>query len=122
VTAHGAKDDQQSLWTVKEGVGADVCEVGTGVRCGDTIQLQHVATGKNLHSHHFKSPISNNQEVSGFGEEGRGNMKPEPWSVSLLCCAVTCYAAYMGMNDATLVMLLSSCCISDDSYYSSSAD
>jgi dolichyl-phosphate-mannose--protein O-mannosyl transferase len=72
VTAHGAKDDQQSLWTIKEGHGDAVCEVGTPVRCGDTVQLQHVATGKNLHSHHFKSPISNNQEVSGFGDDGRG--------------------------------------------------
>jgi dolichyl-phosphate-mannose--protein O-mannosyl transferase len=71
---------------VKEAHGESACEVGTAVRCGDTIQLQHVATGKNLHSHHFKSPISNNQEVSGFGEDGKGIERNKGISV---LCAVT---------------------------------
>lgn len=30
-------------------------------------------TGRNLHSHHFSSPLSNNQEVSAFGERGEGD-------------------------------------------------
>ncbi|KAJ0068247.1 hypothetical protein NL108_018205 [Boleophthalmus pectinirostris] len=30
-------------------------------------------TGRNLHSHHFTSPLSNNQEVSAFGERGEGD-------------------------------------------------
>jgi len=34
------------------------------------IRLQHLTTGRNLHSHHFTSPLSNSQEVSAFGEQG----------------------------------------------------
>lgn len=40
------------------------------VKCGDIIRLQHTATNKNLHSHHFSSPLSGNQEVSAYGENG----------------------------------------------------
>lgn len=43
------------------------------IACGTTIRLEHLATGKNLHSHHFPSPLSNNQEVSAFGENGEGD-------------------------------------------------
>ena len=32
-----------------------------------------MGTRKNLHSHHFKSPISNNFEFSAFGEDGEGD-------------------------------------------------
>lgn len=34
------------------------------IKCGDSIRLLHVSTRKNLHSHLFASPLSNNQEVS----------------------------------------------------------
>lgn len=43
------------------------------VKCGDVIRLQHLATKRNLHSHLFQSPISRNQEVSAFGENGNGD-------------------------------------------------
>jgi len=33
----------------------------------------HLQTRKNLHSHHFNSPLSNNYEVSAFGEDGVGD-------------------------------------------------
>jgi dolichyl-phosphate-mannose--protein O-mannosyl transferase len=33
----------------------------------------HVTTRRNLHSHHFSSPLSHNQEVSAFGEGGDGD-------------------------------------------------
>ena len=33
----------------------------------------HLQTKRNLHSHTFSSPLSHNQEVSGFGEEGVGD-------------------------------------------------
>ena len=33
----------------------------------------HIETKKNLHSHHFNSPLSNNYEVSAFGDEGLGD-------------------------------------------------
>lgn len=40
------------------------------IKCGDTIRLQHLSTNKNLHSHHFSSPLSGNQEISCYGEDG----------------------------------------------------
>lgn len=43
------------------------------VKCGQTVRLMHLQTRKNLHSHHFTSPLSNNFEVSAFGEEGLGD-------------------------------------------------
>ena len=33
----------------------------------------HLSTRRNLHSHHFQSPLSHNLEVSAFGEEGEGD-------------------------------------------------
>ena len=43
------------------------------VECGQIVRLTHVATNRNLHSHHFQSPLSHNLEVSAFGEEGEGD-------------------------------------------------
>lgn len=43
------------------------------VKCGQTIRLMHLATKRNLHSHHFSSPLSHNLEVSAFGEDGEGD-------------------------------------------------
>lgn len=40
------------------------------MKCGDVIRLHHLATNKNLHSHHFSSPLSGNQEISAYGEDG----------------------------------------------------
>jgi len=42
------------------------------VRCGTKIRLEHIQTGRNLHSHLFSSPLSGHQEISAFGEEGKG--------------------------------------------------
>ena len=72
VTAHGSVDDQGSLWLLTEGQGTPVCEAGTEIKCGSRIRMRHLGTGKNLHSHHFKSPLSGNYEVSAFGENGEG--------------------------------------------------
>ena len=33
----------------------------------------HLSTRRNLHSHHFQSPLSHNLEVSAFGEDGEGD-------------------------------------------------
>ncbi|CAE7561804.1 Sdf2 [Symbiodinium microadriaticum] len=73
VTAHGSVDDQGSLWLLTEGEGSPLCEAGTPIKCGSRIRLRHMSTGKNLHSHMFKSPLSGNFEVSGFGENGHGD-------------------------------------------------
>ena len=50
------------------------------VKCGDTIRLLHIATRRNLHSHLFQSPLSNNQEVSAFGENGDGD-EGDNWGI-----------------------------------------
>jgi dolichyl-phosphate-mannose--protein O-mannosyl transferase len=71
-----------SLWLIKEAFGAPVCEIGTPIHCGDNIRLEHVDTGKNLHSHLFRAPLSGQQEVSGFGENGVGD-RGDNWQ--LLC-------------------------------------
>ncbi len=73
VTSNKAKSDRSSLWVVKEGHDVPMCEVGQPVKCGDIIRLEHSETKKNLHSHLFRAPLSGNQEVSGFGENGNGD-------------------------------------------------
>ena len=67
VTAHPAADDPNSLWTIKAGFGYPGCRHGEPIEAGAVIRLQHAATKKYLHSHHFASPISGNQEVSAYG-------------------------------------------------------
>lgn len=74
VTATNMNSDQGSLWLVKDATTTkSLHSVGHAVKCGDKIRLEHVQTGKNLHSHLFKAPLSGNQEVSGFGENGYGD-------------------------------------------------
>ncbi|NWY50323.1 SDF2 factor, partial [Chionis minor] len=79
VTGVSAADDGNSYWRVR-GRTAAVCERGTPVRCGQAIRLTHLGTGRNLHSHHFASPLSGNQEVSAFGEAGEGDYLDD-WTV-----------------------------------------
>ncbi|XP_033103200.1 stromal cell-derived factor 2-like [Anneissia japonica] len=72
VTAVEASDDKNSYWQVK-GKKDRPCTRGTPIKCGQTIRLFHADTRRNLHSHLFKSPLSQNQEVSAFGEDGDGD-------------------------------------------------
>uniref|UniRef100_A0A803YK96 Stromal cell derived factor 2 like 1 n=1 Tax=Meleagris gallopavo TaxID=9103 RepID=A0A803YK96_MELGA len=72
VTGVEASDDANSYWRVR-GKADGSCQRGTPVKCGQAIRLTHVNTGKNLHTHHFPSPLSNNQEVSAFGDDGEGD-------------------------------------------------
>lgn len=73
VTAVKNADDHNSYWQVLPALGVKNIERGEKVRCGTTIRLLHLATRRNLHSHLFHSPLSNNQEVSAFGENGNGD-------------------------------------------------
>lgn len=68
VTATEIQEDVNSHWVIKAKTGRQ-CERGEPVSCGDIIRLQHVTTKKNLHSHHFQSPLSGNQEVSAYGDD-----------------------------------------------------
>ena len=84
VTAATGKEDSNSLWTVREAEnGTKPCKTGQSFRCGDKIRLEHVPTGKNLHSSGSqKAPLSQRQEVSGFGDDGLGD-SGDDWE--LLC-------------------------------------
>ena len=43
------------------------------MHCKGVIRLQHLNTRAFLHSHHFSSPLSGNQEVSAFGDSDSGD-------------------------------------------------
>ncbi|XP_072029403.1 stromal cell-derived factor 2-like [Amphiura filiformis] len=72
VTAVDNTADKNSFWQIKAKQD-QTCTRGQPVKCGSTIRLMHVSTRRNLHSHHFSSPLSHNQEVSCFGEDGTGD-------------------------------------------------
>ncbi|KAF8563789.1 hypothetical protein P879_07409 [Paragonimus westermani] len=60
--------------------GSPRCNRGRIIKCGQTIRLMHLNTRKNLHSHHFQSPLSHNFEVSAFGNDGVGD-EGDDWQV-----------------------------------------
>ena len=80
VTGVNDKEDVNSHWAIKGSTRKKFCKRGEPVECGQLIRLEHLTTGRNLHSHHFSSPLSNSQEVSAFGEEGEGDTG-DVWSV-----------------------------------------
>nr|VZI34875.1 unnamed protein product [Spirometra erinaceieuropaei] len=73
VTAIEDVSEAGSYWKVMGPNGVKVCNRGQPIKCGSTIRLNHIVTGKNLHSHHFQSPLSQNYEVSAFGADGVGD-------------------------------------------------
>ena len=79
VTCHRSNTENGGLWTVKEADPETTpepvqCETGVPMTCGSTIRLEHMETGKNLHSHsEHRGPISRKNEVSGFGDDGEGD-------------------------------------------------
>ncbi|KAJ8005599.1 hypothetical protein DPEC_G00119610 [Dallia pectoralis] len=72
VTGVESADDSNSYWRIR-GEPNGTCRRGAPIRCGQAIRITHMTTGRNLHTHHFSSPLSNNQEVSAFGENGEGD-------------------------------------------------
>ena len=74
VTAVSSDKDINSLFTIKEGENYPTKINGDPVLCGDIIRLEHITTGKNLHSHAFKSFVTNSQEACAFGEDGYGDV------------------------------------------------
>jgi len=77
VTGYSPKDDSNSLWVVHTFAGTEGgrgCVQGAYIRDGAVVKLTHLNTGKNLHSHgQHTSPLSGNQEVSAYGEDGVGD-------------------------------------------------
>uniref|UniRef100_A0A1L8DVW8 MIR domain-containing protein n=1 Tax=Nyssomyia neivai TaxID=330878 RepID=A0A1L8DVW8_9DIPT len=80
VTATEIQEDVNSHWVIKSKTGRQ-CERGAPISCGDTIRLEHVTTKKNLHSHHFSSPLSGNQEVSCYGDDHAEGDTGDHWDV-----------------------------------------
>ncbi|KAK7172689.1 hypothetical protein R3I93_002724 [Phoxinus phoxinus] len=91
VTGVDSAEDANSYWRIR-GKPDSVCQRGVPVRCGEAIRITHMKTGRNLHSHHFSSPLSNHQEVSAFGENGEGD-DLDVWSVQ-------CSTTYWEREDA----------------------
>lgn len=91
VTGVDSADDANSYWRIR-GKPGSVCQRGAPIRCGQAIRITHMTTGRNLHSHHFSSPLSNHQEVSAFGENGEGD-DLDVWNIQ-------CSATYWDREDA----------------------
>ena len=65
------------------------------IACGQKIRLEHLATKKNLHSHLFSSPLSDQQEISAFGVEGEGD-SGDVW-------VVICDGEYWNRQDTAML-------------------
>ena len=94
VTGTPQQEDHNSLWKIK-GTKHEPCSRGEPVACGAKIRLEHMNTKRNLHSHHFRSPLSSQQEVSAFGEEGEGDTG-DVWTV-------VCDGSHWNRNDMVMM-------------------
>ncbi|XP_076437682.1 stromal cell-derived factor 2-like [Babylonia areolata] len=90
VTGVDSSDDHNSYWQVRAKTGAS-CVRGSPIKCGQTIRLMHLSSRRNLHSHHFQSPLSHNLEVSAFGDDGEGD-EGDHW-------VVVCNGKYWSRED-----------------------
>ena len=81
VTGARSDADAGSVWLVKPAPSAP-CEPGAVLKNGAVVRLQHAATRRWLHSHHFPSPLSRGQEVSAFGGDGASDHLDE-WTLDL---------------------------------------
>mmetsp|Transcript_1583 Transcript_1583/g.3611 ORF Transcript_1583/g.3611 Transcript_1583/m.3611 type:complete len:179 (-) Transcript_1583:127-663(-) len=79
VTGFQGGDDANSFWIIR-GTKAKPCPQGSLIAKGTPIRLQHHSTRKWLHSHNFKSPLTNNQEVSCFGSDEQSD-EGDLWKV-----------------------------------------
>ncbi|XP_015110064.1 stromal cell-derived factor 2 [Diachasma alloeum] len=80
VTGTEAKEDINSYWLVKAATGKQ-CPRGERISCGVLLRLEHVATKKNLHSHHVNSPLSRGLEVSAYGDQNGEGDSGDHWTV-----------------------------------------
>ncbi|KAJ9073766.1 hypothetical protein DSO57_1012760 [Entomophthora muscae] len=73
VSSYPSGSDTDSFWVVSDSHGANLSPHGTPVACNSVISLQHLSTKHHLHSHLHESPLSDQQEVSGFGGHDSGD-------------------------------------------------
>ncbi|KAG0265929.1 Protein O-mannosyltransferase 2 [Actinomortierella ambigua] len=84
VTCYHHKDNNNN-WLFRKIRGAVVDDENEieFVKNGDTLRLVHESTGRNLHSHRVKAPITTSQwEVSGYGDESSGDSNDD-WVVEI---------------------------------------
>jgi len=80
VTGVETTDDVNSHWLVK-GTTTSGYKRGEPVPCGSKVRLEHPPSSKNLHSHHFGAPLTNDfQEISAYGQNGEGD-SGDVWQV-----------------------------------------
>ena len=72
VTWNDNKSSTDGLWWLRGPDGEEDCGV-EAIECGATIRLTHLNTRRNLHTHGIPSPLSRQQEISGFGGDGQGD-------------------------------------------------
>eukprot|EP00698_Gefionella_okellyi_P005959 TRINITY_DN15390_c0_g1_i1.p1 TRINITY_DN15390_c0_g1~~TRINITY_DN15390_c0_g1_i1.p1 ORF type:complete len:214 (-),score=8.17 TRINITY_DN15390_c0_g1_i1:27-668(-) len=72
VTGFPGSDDANSYWIVR-GPHSKTCRDSEPIKCGSQVRLQHSNTRRNLHSHLHNSPLSNQGEVSAYGDEQSGD-------------------------------------------------
>jgi|GEM_PF-2593548 TolB-like protein len=79
-----ANDDDNNWWIVKGPHGTvENHKAGETVQNGDVIRLTHLITKRNLHTHQgFPSPVTNQQEVTAFGELGVGDNQDD-WRIEV---------------------------------------
>ena len=77
ITTIAASNEASSLWKIIEAHGGVGYKGGTPIKCGAVVRLVHSSTKKFLHSHNFPSPLSRQQEVSGY----QGHDSGDNWRV-----------------------------------------
>lgn len=73
ITAISDRSDSNGVWIIKEKHNDIMKDTGEAVKCNDIVRLEHSNTSKNLHSHSFRSWITDSQEACGFGNNGNGD-------------------------------------------------
>lgn len=70
-------------WNEEPGDWEDEDEPIELVKNGDLIRLEHVPTGRNLHSHREAAPVTKrHHQVTGYGENGEGDVN-DVWRVEV---------------------------------------
>lgn len=79
ITTYTHKDDN-NRWVIKPYDKEQVDGIVL-VRSGDLVRLTHAQTGRNLHSHREKAPLTTKyMQVTGYGEDGIGDAN-DVWKV-----------------------------------------
>ncbi|GBP88989.1 Protein O-mannosyl-transferase 2 [Eumeta japonica] len=73
--------DENNRWLVKPYNKEESVEKVELIRSGDLVRLTHVPTGRNLHSHREKAPLTTKyMQVTGYGEDGIGDAN-DVWKI-----------------------------------------